>query len=480
MLHTKSQVKSGFFWSIIDGFGNQVFNLLISLVLARILGPSEFGLIAMLTIFVAIANVFVVSGLDAAIIRKNDRNEKDLSTIFYFSLFVSISSYAILYFLAPSISNYYDRPELLLLTRLISISIIINSFALVPRTMLVINLDFKSQAKVNMISVVFSGAIGLTLALSGFGAWSLVMQQIVAALVRTIGINYIYPWRPLEKFNNNSFTELFGFSSRLLLSGLLDSVYKNVYSMFIGKNYNSAQLGIYNQANNLSLLPVTTMTNIVQRVSYPILSGIQGDESKFENLFLIILQLSTAIIVPIMLGINIISEPLVLLILGEEWIESAHLIKILTFGFMLYPIHALNLSILQVKGRSDLFLNLEILKKAIITMTLFITLPLGVTAICKGIVVNSILALLINTHFTGRISGISKSCQISRLFPIFIIASLSAYLGFYVSQEFFESYIYKIFVSLSLSASVYFILIFIFQKNIISNFRRALSNHKLD
>lgn len=463
MKHSKSQVKSGLIWSAIDSIGNQALNLMVSLVLANILGPTAYGLVAMMTIFVAVAGVFVNSGFNSALIRKVDRNESDYVTTFYFSFGMSLLFYSILYFTSVHIAEFYDQPELISLIKVVALVIVIDTFAIIPRTKLTIALNFKQQAKANLIALFASGSVALYMAYHGYGVWSLVAQQITKVTVSAIIFNVLTPWYPTTPFSKKSFETLFGFGSKLLVSGLIDTIYNNMYGLIIGKQFSASHLGIYNQANTLSSMPAMTITNVIQRVTYPMLSQIQNDVEKLEEAYLITLQIAAMVVFPVLLGLSIISDPLIRLLLGQRWLESAPLISILTIGMALYPIHAINLNFLQVKGRSDLFLKLEIIKKIIITIMLVITVPLGITAMCVGIVITSFIALIINTYYTGKLSKISQFRQLNALYPIGLYALVSAILGYLIADNIQEEFL-KIVVSLSVALLCYMSMMAFFQQ----------------
>ncbi|MEZ9788740.1 lipopolysaccharide biosynthesis protein [Vibrio breoganii] len=473
MHNSKSDIKSGFIWSALDSFGNQAVNVTISIILAKILGPSAFGLVAMLTIFIAIAGVFVNSGFSSALIRKADRNEKDYSTTFYFSFLVSLACYLILYSVAPLIATFYEESELVALTRVISLTVVVQTFAIIPRTILTTKLDFKSQAKANFIALISSSSIGLTMAFNGFGVWSLVTQQITNAIISVIVLNLLSPWRPVEKFCSQAFEGLFSFGSRLLISGLLDTIYNNIYGLIIGKQFSAGQLGIFNQANTISSLPATTLTGVIQRVTYPMLSNLQNEGKTLDKAYLLTLKTAALVIFPIMLGISIIAEPLISLLLGADWKDSAKLISILTMGFMLFPVHAINLNMLQVKGRSDLFLRLEIIKKVLTTIMLVVTVPLGIVAMCKGMVVISYLSLILNTYYTAKLSSISQRKQLLELLPILLIGALSAIVGYQFGIG-ISSSLFSIIVMLAVSLIVYLSAINIFQKTLVEDVIKML------
>lgn len=471
----KQKVKKAFFWSAVDSLGSKAIGLVIGLVLASTLGPSVFGLVVILGVFTTIADVFVTGGFNSALIRKIDRNETDFSTTFYFSLSVSVICYVALYYFAPYISEFYQQPSLTLLTRVIALVIIINAFGIIQRVKLSISLDFKKQAQCTLFSVVVSGMLALGLAFSGYGVWALVIQQIILSLSKVLMLNLLVPWKPSEKFSNDAFKELFGFGSKLLLSGLIDTVYKNIYGLIIGKEFSSAQLGLFNQAEKLSSLPAMTLTNIIQKVSYPLLSSIQEDTKRLDKVYLTTLQFSAVVIFPIMCGISIISVPLINIILGSEWEMSAEYLSIISIAFAFYPIHAINLNILQVKGRSDIFLKLEIIKKISLTIMLFITVPIGIKAMCIGMVITSFLALLINTYYTGKLSSLTAITQLKAILPIAIISSISAFMG-YVSGINIDSNILKIITILGVALTSYAVIMLILQRSLLITLKNTLKS----
>lgn len=472
-MHNKQTIKNGFIWSALDSLGTQAIGLVISLILANLLGPSAYGLIAMLAIFMAIASVFVNSGFSSALIRKTDRSEADFSTTFYFSLAVSIVCYLLLFFCAPYIATFYEEPELVSLTRALALIIVINTFAIIPRTLLTVNINFKAQAIASFTAIIISGSVGLYMALNGFGVWSLVGQQISSAVVRTAMLYILSPWRPKTGFCRSSFKELFGFGSKLLASGLLESIFNNAYGLIIGKQFSPAQLGIFNQANMLSSVPAITITGVIQKVTFPMLSNIQHDTEKLDATFLLILKLSTLIIFPIMLGISIIAEPLIALLLGEQWRASAELLSILALAFMLYPIHAINLNFLTVKGRSDLILKLELIKKVMLTIMLIIAVPMGIKAMCIGMVVTSYLALFMNTYYTAKLSTLSMFNQFKVLLPIGIIATISAYIGYMTGKQ-LNSDTLQIICMLIIALFVYITIMLLTQRNLIISLRSTI------
>ncbi|MCF7501032.1 MULTISPECIES: lipopolysaccharide biosynthesis protein [unclassified Pseudoalteromonas] len=474
-MHDKKKIKSGFIWSALDSLGTQAIALATSLVLANILGPAVFGLIAMLTIFIAVANVFINSGFNAALIRKTDRDESDFATTFYFSLGVSIGCYLLLFFCAPYIAQFYQQPELTTLTRVIALVVVINTFSAIPIVKLSVSLNFKTQAKCNFIALTCSSLLALALAYFDHGVWALVAQQLALAIINVLMLNILVPWRPKRKFSKESFKNLFGFGSKLLLSGLLDTIYNNIYSLIIGKQFTAVQLGLFNQANRLSSLPAVTLTGVIQKVTFPMLSAIQHDTKKLDASYLLTLQFAAVVIFPVMFGLCIIAKPLIEILLGQEWQGTAELVSIITMALVLYPIHAINLNMLQVKGRSDLFLKLEIIKKITITLILVVTVPMGIKAMCIGMVVSSYLALFINTYYTGKLSSLTAYKQLIALLPIALITAFSAFLGYSVGMN-FSSNIIQIITMLGVALGSYILILILMQRSLLIALKNTLKN----
>ena len=417
----KQKTTNGLKWSAIERIATQAIQLVVMLILGRMLGPEAFGLVGMLAIFIAISQTFVDSGFSSALIRKQDRSEADYATTFYFNIVVSLSCYVLLFICAPYIADFYHQPELINLTRVLGIVILVNAFAVVQRTRLTVAMDFKTQAKASLLSVSCSTIITLILAYYNFGVWALVGQTLSFAIFNVILFNVLDPWLPKCGFSKASFKELFGFGSKLLASAILATIYENIYQIIIGKLFNAGQLGLFTQAKNLSSMPAMTLTGIIQRVTYPMMSQIQNDKQALDKAYLLTLRLSAVVISPLIIGLGLVAKPLLTVLLGQEWQSAAELMTILCVGYMLYPIHAINLNLLQVKGRSDLFLKLEIIKKVITTIVLVITVPLGIKAICIGMVTQSYLALFINTYYTGKLSSLTMLKQFKALISIWLL-----------------------------------------------------------
>ncbi len=416
----KKKTTRALIWSSIERFSTQGLGFAFGVLLARLLSPGDYGIIAMLGIFLSLAQCFIDSGFSSALIRKTDRTEADYSTTFYFNIVVGIVCYLILFFTAPWIADFYNTPILTPITRLIGLTLILNSLCAVQQAIFTITLDFKTQAKISLISLLISAPAGLACAYCGWAVWSLVVQTILGATARTALLWCYAKWKPQAPFSKDSFKELFGFGSKLLASGLLDTVYSNLYTIIIGKYFSKADLGFYDKANKFAQLPSSNITGILQRVTFPVLSNIQDDDERLSHHYRKFLKLSAFIVFPLMIGLAAMADPLIRLILTDKWAPCIPYLQVLCLSLMWYPIHAINLNLLQVKGRSDLFLKLEIYKKILITITLCTTVPFGILVMCAGKIFNSLVALMMNTFYTGKMIQLGYWKQMRDLTPILL------------------------------------------------------------
>lgn len=436
MSSLKRKTIAGLKWSAIERVAFQGVSFIISIIIARILSPSDYGIVGMIAIFIGISNVFINAGFGAALIRKKDRSELDFSTVFFYNILAAVICYILLYISAPWIANFYETPLLIIVTRVVGLNIIIGAFGTLHRTKLVIAIDFKTQTKVTIVSLLITGGVGIFLAIKGFGVWALIFQRLSSTLVTT-GLLWLFVrWKPLFRLSFKSFRELFGFGSKLMLSGLLDTIYRNIYQLVIGKMYSAADLGYYTRASGLAQLYPMEATSVLDRVTFPVLSEIQDDIKRLASTYRKLLKMSAFMVFPVMTILIALGEPIVEVLLTEKWMPAVPLMQMLCIGYMFTPIHAINLNLLKVKGRSDLFLRLEIIKKLMITMVLIISFSFGVFAICIGMAFVSIIALVINTHYTGKLINLGFWKQMKDIIPVFllsVIAGIIAYLPVFLT-----------------------------------------------
>lgn len=418
----KNITVKGVGWSFIDNLASSGVTFLVGLVLARLLTPEEYGIMAMITIFIAISNSIIDSGFSNALIRKVHVERVDYNTVFYFNFVISLILYVLLFILAPYISLFFNEPILVEIIRVIALILIINALSIIPRTIFVKNINFKVQTKVSLISSILSGIIGIGMALMGLGVWSLVGQQLSRQILNTFYLWFYCKWRPVREFSVNSFKELFGFGSKLLLSGLLDTIYKNVYYIIIGRFYSSAQLGQYTRAEQFNTIFSSNLTSIVQRVSYPVLSSIQNEPERLREAYRKIIKSTMLVTFACMLGLAAISKSLIIILIGDKWLPAAAFLQIISFSGMLYPLHAINLNMLQVKGRSDLFLRLEIIKKIIAIAPIIIGVFYGIEYMLLGGVIITFIAYFLNSYYSATLMQYSTMEQIKDILPLFCIS----------------------------------------------------------
>ncbi|MCQ2123424.1 MAG: lipopolysaccharide biosynthesis protein [Fibrobacter sp.] len=413
----KQKTFKGVIWSAVERFSTQGVQFLFGILLARLLTPNDYGMIAMLTIFMAVSQTFIDSGFGNALIRKPDRNESDKATVFFFNIFMAAACYGIIFLAAPFVADFYNMPQLSDILRVLAINLIIQAFGSIQRLNLTIDLNFKTLAKVSLSGALVGGTAGLICAYNGLGVWSLVVQQMVTTSTRVVLFWILVRWRPRSFFNKTSFKNMFGFGSKLLASGLLNTVYDNVYDLIVGKVFSAATLGNFSRAAHFANFPSSNITGIFQRVTFPVLSKIQDDHEKLRTGYLKFLNMATLVVFPMMIGLAALAKPFILLVLTEKWVDAILILQIICFAQMWYPVHSINLNVLQVMGRSDLFLKLEIIKKIVGITVLCVTLPYGIIAMCFGQWFNACFGLVVNTYYSGKLLNAGLVPQLKMYVP---------------------------------------------------------------
>ena len=422
----KHKTVKGASWSFIDSIAGQGITFLVGLVLARLLTPEEYGLIGIITIFIAVFNSIVDSGFSNALIRKNDAKEIDYNTVFITNLVLSVVLFSALYVSAPTISRFFSQPQLIPLLRVMGIIVIINAFAIIQRTILVKKVDFKTQTKVSLISSISSGVVGIGMALNGLGVWSLVGQQISRQFLNSAFLWFYSKWYPKLQFSIQSFKELFSFGWKLLASSLIDTVWREIYQVVIGKYYTPVALGHYTRAQQFASICSSNLNSVVQRVSFPVLSSVQDDKERLKNGYKRIIKVSMLITFTLMLGLAAVAKPLVLALIGEQWLPCVPFLQIICLQMMLYPLHSLNLNMLQVQGRSDLFLKLEIIKKIIAVGPLLLGIFVNIYWMLGSSVITGFIAYYLNAYYSGPFLNYSIKEQIIDILPSFGVAIMMA------------------------------------------------------
>lgn len=422
----KNKAVSGVGWSATDALLAQGINFIVGLVLANKLDPHDYGLIGYVAIFIALFNCIVNSGFSSALIRKKDVKDIDFSTTFTINMVLCVIMGLTLFLSAPLISRFFDEPQLIPVTKVMSVIVIINAFSIIQKTVLTKRIDFKTQTKISFIANITSGVIGITMAFMDYGVWALVGQQISTHLLTSILLWIYVRYFPGLKFSRESFRELFNFGWKLMASSVIDTVWKEIYQIVIGKTYHTDALGQYTRGKQFAELLSTNLTTVVQRVSYPTLSAIQDDQQRLKNAYKTIIKTTMLVSFVLLFGLAAIAKPLIFTLIGEKWAYAASLLPIICFAFVLYPLSAINLNMLQVEGRSDLFLKLEIIKKSIAVIPILMGIFISIEAMLWGNVVTGLIAYYLNSFYSGKFIGYSMKEQIMDILPSFILASVMA------------------------------------------------------
>lgn len=418
----KKKTVHGLLWSAINNFSIKGIQFLLMLFMARLLAPEAYGAIGMITVFISVSAIFVDSGFCNALIRKKEVTNEDLSTVFWFNILISICAYVVVFFISPYVADFYNMPILCPTLRVLGITIITEAFKAVQIAYYTINLNFKQRTKILVSATFISGIIGVILAFLGFGVWALVFQSITGSIISGCLYWFLSSWHPSFLFSKKSFLDLFGYGSKMLASSILTTLYNNIYPIAIGKIYSASDLGHYTRASHYASFLSSNLTNIVQAVSLPVLAKIQDNDKQLRDYYRRMLRTSAFVIFPLMMLLSALSYPIVIILIGKQWEFCTQLLKIICFSMMWYPIHAINLNLLQVKGRSDLFLKLEIIKKIIGLCVLAVSIPLGLIAMCYFGILSSIISLFINTYYTGKLLKLGFISQMKDLSPTLLLS----------------------------------------------------------
>ncbi len=418
----KDKTVKGLGWSAVDNAARYGMQFMIGIVLARLLSPDDYGLLGLVSMVTVVCTALVNGGFTTALIRKKDATDDDYNTVFICNLGMSLLLYGVTFLCAPLIADFFSREELTPLVRVSSLGLIIGALGMVQQTRLTKRIDFKTQTKITLVASAVSGVVGIGMALTGFGVWALVGQQLTSQIISTI-LLYIYNrWLPCLRFSIESFHELFGFGWKMMVSILLDAVWKELYQVIVGKFYNPATLGQYTRAKHYANLFSQNLTAVMERVTYPVLSSIQGDKERMVSAYRRMIRTSMFITTVALFSLGAVSEPLIYCMIGPKWHEASTYLPLICITYSLYPLHAINLNMLQVQGRSDLFLGLEIIKKVISLAPLFIGAFVGIMPMLLTNMVVGIIAYFLNSHYSGRLLGYSSWMQLRDIAPSYALA----------------------------------------------------------
>ncbi len=421
----KKTIK-GTFWSAADSFLGQGVTFLVGIVLARLLSPEEYGLIGIVTIFTTIMLAVVDGGFSQALIRKLNVTEDDYSTLFIVNMIMSVLMYALLFAGSPAIAGFFEKPQLVGLCRVMGLLLIFQALSIVQYTILSRNIDFKTKTKASVIAAVLSGVIGVSMACMGYGVWALVAQQLSKQLIFSICLWLLNKWWPKMKFSVESFKYMWGFGWKLLLSVLLNNIWNQLYQTVVGKFYSPATLGQYSRSKEYAMIFSSNLTSIVQRVSYPVLSQVQEDKTRMVGAYRRVIKTTMFVTAVIMISMGAVAEPLIYCLIGSQWYVAATFLPLICISMSLYPLHAINLNMLQVQNRTDIFLYLEIIKKVIAIGPICIGIFVDIYWMLIGTIVTGIIAFFLNSYYTGKKLNYTSWMQLKDIAPSYGIAFLIA------------------------------------------------------
>lgn len=418
----RKKTVSGLLWTFTQQFSVQLINFVAQIILARILMPAEFGLIGMIVIFISVGNSLMDSGMASSLIRTSNATQKDFSTVFWMNLFASIFLYFVLFFCAPFIAGFYRQPVLTPVIRVYTLAFIIKALVGVQTTILTKEMNFKLQMSMQIPSVIIGGITGVVMAYRGYGVWSLVWMNLVQTSLFTLQHWIRTKWHPAFIVDRERLRFHFKFGYKLTLSGLLNTVYTNIYNIIIGKFFSAAQLGYYTRAQTLQMFPITNIATALNKVTYPMFASIQHDDVKLKGAYKKLMQQVIFWVAPLMVYLVIVAEPLFRFVLTDKWLPAVPYFQILCFSGILYPLHSYNLNILKVKGRSDLFFKLEVYKKLFVSIGIAGALYFGMYGLLYFQLISSVFSFAVNTIYSGRMIDYATKEQLKDILPLIGIA----------------------------------------------------------
>lgn len=429
----KNTVISSLIWKFLERGGVQGVQFILSIVLARLVSPDDYGVIALILVFIQIATVFIQSGFNTALIQKKESDDVDFSSIFFLSLFVAFVCYILLYYFAPFIAKFYKQEILTPVIRVIAFTLFFGAVNSVQNAYVSKTMQFKRFFFSSMGAVLGSGIVGVILAYKGFGVWALVAQQLIRDILTCLILWFTVKWRPKFLFSFKRVKSLFSFGWKLLCSSLLDTIFRNAYNLIVGKVYDSQTLGYFNRGHQFPQVIATNLDGSIQSVMLPTLSANNDNVEEVKRITRRSISTSAFILMPCMFGLAAVAEPLVKVLLTEKWLPCVPFLQLACISYALYPIHTANLTGINSLGRSDIFLKLEIIKKCVTVLNILITLPFGIYAMAIGQVVQSFISTFINSYPNKKLMGYSYFEQWKDLFPSFILSIVMAILVWFMN-----------------------------------------------
>lgn len=440
----KDKTIAGVKWTALEQFSTQAITFVLSIILARLLTPTDYGTIGVLSIFMAVSGTFIDSGFGQALIRKMDCKDEDYSTILYFNLAVSLLCYVVLFACSSFIASFFNIPILSSIVKVYCLTLVINAFGSVPRTRLTKNLEFKLIAKINVISTIFSGVIGVTLAYAGWGVWALVWQAVLSGIFSNVVLWIVSKWMPTRAFSKKSFKEMFGFGSKLLAGGLIWQIYANLTPIIIGKFFSAKDLGLYSRGANIAQLPASIIFGVLSKVSYPIFAKLQDNQERLIYVYRKYIKFSSMLIMFSLLLLAALAKPVVMILLTDKWASCIIFLQLYAISILTDHIDKLNLNLLIVVGRSDLHLKLEVYKRLISLSILLASIPFGVVGICISKIFYAQIALMFNTYYSGKLFGMGYWSQMKDFSPYIVFGALAVAPAFFLTYTSLPNWIVAI------------------------------------
>lgn len=457
------KVFSNFIWRFAERCGAQLVTFIVSIVLARILTPSDYGTIALVTVFTTILQVFIDSGLSTALIQKKDADDLDFSSVFYFNFVICIILYLIMFVSAPFIADFYKDSSLVSIVRVISLTLVISGVKGVQQSYVSRHMLFKRFFFSTLGGTIFSAVLGIIMAYAGFGVWAIVFQQLSNNAIDTLILWITVKWRPIKKFSWSRLKNLLSFGWKMLASSLLDTVYNNLRNMIIGKLYTSADLAFYNQGDKFPKLIVTNINTSIDSVLLPTMSNEQDNHVRVKDMTRRAIKISTYIMAPLMIGLAFCAKPIVQIVLTDKWLPCVPYLQIFCISYLFWPIHTANLNAIKAMGRSDLFLKLEVIKKIIGMILLLITMNISVMAMAYSLLISGLISQVINSWPNRYLLKYSYIDQIKDILPNIVMALIMGVFVYFINYLDL-SVLVSLMVQIILGGIIYLVLS-IFTKN---------------
>lgn len=442
MSSLRNKTINGVIWNAVQTIGTKIIQLIITIIIARVLLPGDYGLVGMLFIFIALGNVFLDSGFSQALIRRKEVNNSLYSSVFYLNILIGVILYFILFFSSPYIANFYNEPELEEISKVIFLIFPISAFGIIHNAMMNRAINFRLLAKISLTSTLISGIIGIWMAYNGYGVWALVFQSILFSVFQVLMFWLLNRWKPILNFEISSIKEIFSFSMNLLSTNILIVVFNNIYTLIIGKFYSADKVGYYNQAKRFEEIPTSSLTSIIQKVTYPVLSQLQDDIERLKQGYRKVINLAVYLNFPLMIGLIVIAHDLFLVLLTEKWLPSVPYFQLLCIHGVFFPLHSINVNILKVQNKGKMLLKLELIRRFIIVIAILATINYGIFALLIGHVVASLISIGINMYYCGKEINLGLKEQLFDILPMLFIASFAGFSAYFCLQFFIEINIY--------------------------------------